>query len=182
MSLKRSDGFPVRPLVTALAILWTMAIGLAAASGRTPAPQTNGPVVHATPPPAPATPAPQATGLVGDATCATCHDGEEKALHQTLHGKAQNARTPAAKNGQACETCHGPGQKHVDSGKKEDILRFNAMSARDVNATCLSCHTKSAHTNWQGGMHDARNLSCATCHSVHRAQSERAQLKTATVV
>jgi DmsE family decaheme c-type cytochrome len=29
-------------------------------------------------------------------------------------------------------------------------------------------------------MHDARNVSCATCHSVHAAKSENAQLKTAT--
>ena len=31
-------------------------------------------------------------------------------------------------------------------------------------------------------MHDARNLSCVTCHSVHSPKSEQAQLKTATVI
>jgi DmsE family decaheme c-type cytochrome len=48
-----------------------------------------------------------------------------------------------------------------------------------VNATCLSCHSKGEHEQWQGSMHDARNLSCTTCHSVHSPKSEKAQLKTA---
>jgi DmsE family decaheme c-type cytochrome len=120
--------------------------------------------------------------LVGDDTCTACHESEGKGLHLTLHGKAQNTRTPAAKTNQSCETCHGPGQAHVDTGDKTKIKRFTAMSARDVNATCLSCHTKSSHANFEGGMHAARNLSCATCHSVHDPKSERAQLKTVTAV
>jgi DmsE family decaheme c-type cytochrome len=168
---KRSDGFPAALLVTALVLVGSMAFGLAAAWGG--------------PPPKAAPPAPvaQSTGYVGDETCATCHDSEAKGLHQTLHGKAQNTKTPAAKTGQSCETCHGPGQKHVDSGKKEDIRRFTTMKARDVNDACLSCHAKSAgHTGWQGSMHDARNVSCASCHSVHSPKSERAQLKTVTAV
>jgi DmsE family decaheme c-type cytochrome len=164
---KRSDGFPAHRLVAALALVSVTAIGAAAAAEKRPAAKT---------PPAAAD---QASGYVGEETCVTCHESEGKALHQTLHGKAQNPRTPAA--GQSCETCHGPGQKHVDSGKKEDIKRLTVLSPKDANATCLSCHTKSSHANWQGGMHDARNVSCVTCHSVHSPKSERAQLKTATV-
>ena len=56
------------------------------------------------------------------------------------------------------------------------------MSAKDVNATCLTCHSKGSHAQWNGGMHDARNVSCASCHSVHNPKSERAQLKTVTAV
>jgi DmsE family decaheme c-type cytochrome len=169
----RSDGFPARRLATALTILWATTIGLAAAGARSaPAPKAAAPAAIT-----------QTTGFVGDETCATCHDTQAKALHQTLHGKAQNAKTPAARNGQACETCHGPGQKHVDSSKKEDIRRFTAMSAREANDTCLSCHAKGgAHTEWQGSMHDARNVSCVTCHGIHTFKSDKAQLKTATVV
>jgi len=183
----RSDGFPARPLATALALVWTAAIGVMAASGSTtpqPAATPAGHSVaataaHAAPPPA--TDPAQASNFVGEETCATCHEAEGKSLHATLHGKAQNVRTPAGKiAGQSCETCHGPGQKHVDSGKKEDIRRFTAVSARDANATCLSCHSKGPHADWQGSMHDARNVSCVTCHSVHGAKSEKFQLKTAT--
>jgi len=166
---KRRDGFPAALLVTALVLAATAAVGVAAGRGSTP-PKA---------PPAAAAAA-ETNGFVGEETCATCHESEAKALHHTLHGKAQNERTPSGTPGQACETCHGPGQKHVDSGRKEDIRRFTAISARDVNATCLNCHGKTSHTQWQGSMHDARNLSCTTCHSVHNPKSERAQLKTIT--
>jgi DmsE family decaheme c-type cytochrome len=167
----RGDGFPALLLATALATLSVAAIAPAAADSRsTPTPKSAAAVT-------------ETAGLVGDETCATCHEGEAKALHNTLHGKAQNSKTPAATEGRACETCHGPGQKHVDSGKKEDIKRFNVLAAREANDTCLSCHAKNAsHVEFQGSMHDARNVSCVTCHSVHSPKSERAQLKTATVV
>src|SRR5689334_16590231 len=105
----RTDGFPARLLVAVLVLVGSVAVSLGAARGGPPS--KNAPAAPA---------AAQATGFVGDDTCATCHDGEAKGLHQTLHGKAQNGRTPAAKTGQTCETCHGPGQNHVDSGKKED--------------------------------------------------------------
>jgi len=171
----RSGGFPARMLVAVLALAWGAAV-VSAASGGTP-PRTS------------ATPAAkvasastdkaddQSSGFVGDETCTTCHDTEGKGLRQTLHGKAQNERTPAGL-GRSCETCHGPGKVHVDTGDKTKIKRFTAMSARDVNETFLSCHAKNSHAQWSGSMHDARNLSCTTCHSVHSPKSERFQLKT----
>jgi DmsE family decaheme c-type cytochrome len=165
----RRDGFPARPIATALAVLCLAVIGLAAASSK------------ATSAPSATAGAGQTTGFAGDETCATCHDTQAKAMRETLHGKAQNTRTPAARDGQACETCHGVGQKHVESGKKEDIRRFNVLSAREANAACLTCHSKGHHADWQGSLHDARNVSCVTCHSVHSAKSAKAQLKTVTV-
>jgi DmsE family decaheme c-type cytochrome len=176
-----TDGFPARTLVTALVIAWTVGIGVAAsrppfASSREATATSTTPSRVAPAPPA----AGQANGFVGDETCTTCHEPEGKSLHATLHGKSQNERTPSGKAGQSCETCHGPGQAHVDAGDKTGIKRFAAMSPRDVNATCLTCHTKGAHTEWQGSAHDARNLSCISCHSVHSALSEKAQLKTVT--
>jgi DmsE family decaheme c-type cytochrome len=149
----------------AIAITGLVTIGLAAA--------------RQAPVPAPA----PANGFAGDDTCTTCHEPEGASLRGTLHGKAQNARTPAARSGQSCETCHGPGQAHVDaSGDKTKIRRFTAMAPKDINATCLACHSKGSHAQWNGGMHDARNLSCASCHSVHNPKSEHAQLKTVTAV
>ena len=138
--LKRSDGFPARRLVTALAIVW--ATGDRSRGSR----QSTGSAPSATPVAAAAaalqprhrhrrrkrpassatTPAPPATSL------------KARRCTRTLHGKAQNARTPAAKTNQSCETCHGPGQAHVDTGDKTKIKRFTAMSPRDVNATCLT--------------------------------------------
>jgi DmsE family decaheme c-type cytochrome len=136
--------------------------------------------VPAQSPPAPAASA-QAATYVGQDTCAGCHDTEGTNIHQSAHGKAQNPRTPEA--GRGCESCHGPGSAHVDDPSKPDsIKRFPTMNPRDVSDTCLACHSRGNHTQWRGSMHDARNLSCATCHSVHNPKSEKSQLKAATIV
>jgi DmsE family decaheme c-type cytochrome len=130
--------------------------------------------------PAPAASPPQAAGYVGEDTCVTCHDSEGKSFHQTLHGKASDPRTPAAAH--SCETCHGPGQAHIDDPSKPgSIRRFPLLAPRDAAAVCLTCHSRGDHMQWKGSMHDARNLSCITCHSIHSPKSERAQLKTATI-
>ena len=134
----------------------------------------------ATPAQAPSAPA-QAPTYVGQDTCVGCHDTEGKSIHQTVHGKAQNPRTPEA--GQGCESCHGPGSAHVDDPSKPDsIKRFPAMKPRDVSETCLTCHSRGNYTQWKGSMHDARNLSCITCHSVHDPKSEKSQLKAVSIV
>ena len=130
-------------------------------------------------------PGPAAT-YVGADTCLGCHDdalrakepGAQGGLEQTIHWKAAHPRSPAAAQG--CESCHGPGSKHVEDPANDTFIRkFTKMAPRDANAACLSCHTKSPHTMWQGSTHDARNLSCVTCHSVHEPKSPNAQLKAA---
>ena len=130
----------------------------------------------------PAQPAPPAAdAFVGDDTCVACHETEGKRLSTTLHGRAQNVRTPSGNKNQACETCHGPGKEHSESGDKAKIRVFPAMAPRDASAVCTTCHNKGAHAQWKGSMHDARNLSCVTCHSVHSPKAEHAQLKEASV-
>jgi DmsE family decaheme c-type cytochrome len=133
-------------------------------------------------PPTNAQSAPQSQPTyVGDATCIGCHDAEGSSLKRTAHGKPENPRGPAALHG--CETCHGPGSAHVeDPSKPGSIKRFAQMGPRDVSDTCLTCHSRGAHVNWKGSMHDERNLSCITCHSVHNFTSDTAQLKMATVI
>ena len=163
--------------VCALAFVIAFSIGFVlpgtpSAAGRTAAPQAQ----------APATAGAPASGFVGDDTCTACHESEGKSLSHSPHGKAQNVRTPAAKTNMACETCHGPGQEHAETGDKTKIRRPAAMAPREASEICLTCHTKSTHAMWKGGMHDARNLTCVTCHSVHSPKSEKAQLKTATVI
>ncbi len=134
--------------------------------------------VRATPMPA-APPAvdPQAAGgssqpadtLAGEDTCLACH--EDKGYKNTLHGKTINDRTPAATQG--CESCHGPGKAHADSGDASLIRRFNKASAVESSQACVSCHNRAAtHALWEGSQHDQRNIACATCHSVHSPKSE----------
>ena len=152
-------------------------------SQRTPVPAAR--VTTAAAAQQPAAPAPQVTvqatppaGYAGSDTCALCHEGHATNLGRTAHGQIQNPRSPAAARG--CESCHGPGQAHVDDDAKGNIKRFGALKPAEVNETCLSCHNRGAHAAWEGSTHEARNLSCTTCHSVHSPASAKSQLAKAT--
>ena len=133
------------------------------------------PVVVAAPQ-APPVPGQPAAGYVGEATCQGCHDQSYKG---TAHGQTFNERTPAANLG--CENCHGPGQKHVESGDPALIRNFRTTAPSEVSATCTTCHNRATHALWDGSQHDQRNLSCITCHSVHSAKGDP-QLKAQTQV
>jgi DmsE family decaheme c-type cytochrome len=131
-------------------------------------------------PPAPtptATPAPT-SGYVGNDTCLTCHADQAETLKGTAHWDAKNPRSPEATKG--CESCHGPGQPHVDDDAKGHIRKFAKIVSAEVNQTCLTCHNRGAHAAFEGSMHERRNLSCSTCHSVHNPKSLTRQLVAAT--
>jgi len=129
----------------------------------------------ASPPQAPpAPPSAPPAGYAGSDVCVLCHTELESTLQGTPHWRARNPRSPAATNG--CESCHGPGQAHVDDDAKGHILKFGAMKPADVSQTCLSCHNRGSHVGWEGSTHEARSLSCTTCHSVHAPESFEHQL------
>lgn len=123
----------------------------------------------------------QAGGFVGADTCLTCHEDKGESLSGTPHARAFDPRTPAAS--QSCESCHGPGQAHVDGGgDKGKITAFTTMAPREASAICTTCHNRAEHAEWDGSAHDSRNLSCVTCHSVHTPKSADAQLTKATQI
>ena len=129
----------------------------------------------------PSSPAP---GYVGADTCLTCHGDKADSLKGTPHGQAKDPRTPAATQG--CESCHGPGQAHVDDDAKGHIRTFKTAATAskgataDWNQTCLACHNRGNHAGWEGSAHERRDLSCNSCHSVHSPKSPERQLVKAT--
>jgi DmsE family decaheme c-type cytochrome len=127
---------------------------------------------------APAQPAAAPSGYAGSDTCAVCHSEIAEGLGTTNHGRAADPRSPAASQG--CETCHGPGQAHVDDDAKGNIRKFGELTPQARSEVCLTCHNRSNHAGWEGSTHEARNLSCTTCHSVHSPQSFERQLVNAT--
>ena len=120
-------------------------------------------------------PAGQPAGdYVGEQTCVSCHTEQRVA---GAHARRQDSRAPAAAQG--CETCHGPGRAHAESGDPARIRAYTTLAARDASATCTSCHNRGTHALWSGSMHDARSVSCVSCHSVHNPKSEGGQLRKA---
>ncbi len=82
---------------------------------------------------------------VGSDQCLMCHDGIK-----TL---------PNHKN---CESCHGPGSKHLDNPGRETI----SFPSPEI---CLSCHRKekSYLTGWETSTHKKAGLACFDCHEPH---------------
>jgi DmsE family decaheme c-type cytochrome len=139
-------------------------------------PAPAAPPTPQTPAPAAGQPSPQA-GYIGDTACLDCHDEQRKGYVNTMHGRAEHPRAPAANFG--CESCHGPAAKHAEEPDVPGLIRvFTKIPPREASETCLTCHERDQHAMWEGSSHDSRNLSCVTCHSVHAFKSERAQLKT----
>jgi len=93
---------PTRSMITIVVVLWTCVLGLLATANEPTAPRRRQTAVGA---PAPRPPAPAAARAIGGAqqqgefagtdSCIGCHDSEGKSLAATLHGKAENPRTPA---------------------------------------------------------------------------------------
>ena len=107
--------------------------------------------------------------------CAACHEDVVESLKKTPHGQTGFA----ARSEWGCQTCHGSGKAHVDSGgEKALIKKVSALPPAEAAATCLQCHETGKQTFWKGSIHQQRDLSCITCHSIHHAKSETAQLKT----
>lgn len=134
-----------------------------AAATMTPQQQPSGQTPKNQQPPA-AAPADYA----GESTCLTCHG--DHSYGGTTHGLAFKERTPAATRG--CESCHGPGKAHAESGDPSLIRRFTKENAAQSGDTCTTCHNRGPHALWDGSQHNQRNLGCTTCHSIHSAKGQ----------
>jgi DmsE family decaheme c-type cytochrome len=108
---------------------------------------------------------------VGEESCLDCHKEKKAGYVNSLHSKAADPRTPGAAQG--CETCHGPGSKHVDDPEKNKMRVFRTLGSDATTAVCTTCHTSGEHALWAGSKHEARRVACTTCHSVHNSKGEK---------
>jgi DmsE family decaheme c-type cytochrome len=119
-------------------------------------------------------PTPPAAGFVGAETCALCHAEVAKKFTDNPHAKIALAH---GGQGATCESCHGPGQAHVESGGDVTKIRqLSKMTSQQVDTTCLGCHA-GAHPNFLRSPHAKADVGCTSCHSVHSAGAEAALLK-----
>jgi DmsE family decaheme c-type cytochrome len=108
--------------------------------------------------------------FVEDSTkCATCHKAYVHTYEGTTHDRALGAG--------GCESCHGPMSKHLAAPRRqrlETTISFSegGLAPQQKASICLQCHEGSERTYWQGGAHEASDVSCNSCHYVMERKSD----------
>ncbi len=111
----------------------------------------------------------------GARACLTCHNNPTvTSILETSHGNSNIAGSPFAN--QDCESCHGPSPDHVRTMQSPAVVfegsdRFPASELEVQNQMCLNCHQSRATVHWSASEHQASDLACATCHTLHASQS-----------
>jgi DmsE family decaheme c-type cytochrome len=125
-----------------------------------------------------AKPEPKDIVLREDARCTSCHDeaDEPKLLRigKTRHGVTADKRTPT------CTSCHGKSDAHADyKGKdkppKVDVSfkKGSKNTSDEQSGACMTCHKKDANrSHWSGSTHQAREVACSSCHTVHNGHDK----------
>ena len=105
-----------------------------------------------------------ADGDVGSEVCATCHEEVARDFALTSHAIA-----PGWGSDVNCESCHGPGQAHVESGGEPDqIVQLSVLPPRDASETCLTCHARQRKQfTASHSTHQLSDISCIDCHNPH---------------
>lgn len=125
---------------------------------------------EAQPAAAPAAPAAEpASPYAGSDTCMGCHED----IYNSFFKKNRHAAIEKDKRRgwetRACESCHGPGTKHAESGDSTSILQPAKLAPGQADKTCLACHAnQSTHSGRVMGGHARNQVACTGCHSVHK--------------
>ena len=112
---------------------------------------------------------------IGETACVDCHD-EQMGVRHSPHHRSTDPRTPAAK--QSCETCHGPGGKHLDDPVLNPMRDFKKIKPAEVTpsappaTTAASTRSGTAASTKRAGCRARRATAC-TRPSPNRASSRQ---------
>ncbi len=109
----------------------------------------------------------QKVGYAGSEACATCHEDISKVFAKSPHQRV-DADKKRGWAGLACESCHGPSQKHTETVAAEDVRNFRKVRAAEADKVCFSCHlNQPTHVGRLQGSHAKDQVRCTSCHQVH---------------
>ncbi len=109
-------------------------------------------------------------GYVGSETCNVCHEDIYNGIAKSPH-HAVDTDAKRGWQGRACESCHGPGQKHAESGDASLIRNPANLTAAATDKICLTCHLNQPTQVGRLESSHARNqVACTACHKVHESQ------------
>lgn len=107
----------------------------------------------------------EGASFVGNKTCADCHTNISRAFSGSPHGRFH--KDDAQHAGQSgCESCHGPGSKHVAVGGGRG--KFIVNPGKDATA-CFACHLD-VHAEFNLPQHHPvveNRMNCVQCHDPH---------------
>ncbi len=102
--------------------------------------------------------------FIGSAACADCHEEIVRDFHTAVHANLQARGVNALEVG--CESCHGPGSLHSESGGEPGTI----LNPKQDPLTCYQCHltTRAAfNLPYHHPVPEGR-LTCGDCHDPHR--------------
>ena len=111
------------------------------------------------------TPFIEGASFVGNKACYECHTNYTRSFPSSAHARV-HVGDAAMKGQSGCESCHGPGSRHIASGGGRG--RFIVNPGRDSTA-CLTCHIQT-HAEFRLPQHHPvleGKLNCVQCHDPH---------------
>ncbi len=119
-------------------------------------------------------PAAFAADYIGSQACKTCHPDVWSTFYKNPHFKSVASGKESPEN-TGCESCHGPGQAHVNAhGGKATIVAFSQLGPEKTLNACLRCHGETlSRANIRRSSHTQQDVVCTNCHSIHKSTAPR---------
>jgi len=102
---------------------------------------------------------------VGNQACYYCHTNHVRSFPSSAHGRMHLPDTALA-GGNGCESCHGPGSKHIETSVERDRFIINPGKSPEA---CFRCHLE-IQGEFQLPQHHPvpeRRMNCVQCHDPH---------------